>query len=139
MKSLEVTLPFLQVKAEPTQFSSVQSSRSVMSNSLQSHGLQQARFPCPSPTLAACSNSFPLMPSSHLILCRPFLLQPSIFPSIRVFYNESVLQIRWPKDWSFSLASVLPVNIQDCFPLGWTGLIFLQSNGLSKIFSRTTI
>ena len=54
-----------------------------------------------------------VMPSNHLILCRPLLLRPSIFPSIRVFSNESVLRIRWPKYWSFALASVLPMNIQD--------------------------
>ena len=54
-----------------------------------------------------------VMPSNHLILCRPLLLLPSIFPSIRVFSNESVLCIRWPKNWSFSSTSVLPMNIQD--------------------------
>ena len=57
-----------------------------------------------------------VMPSKHLILCHPLLPQPSIFPSIRVFSNESVLCIRWPKYWSFSSASVLPMNIQDWFP-----------------------
>ena len=62
-----------------------------------------------------------LMLSNHLILCHPLLLLPSIFPSIRVFSNELALHIRWPKYWSFSLASVLPMNIQDWFPLGWTG------------------
>ena len=61
-----------------------------------------------------------VMPSSHLILCRPLLLLPPISPSIRVFSNESVLRIRWPKYWSFRL-SVLPMNIQDWFPLGLTG------------------
>ena len=58
--------------------------------------------PCPSPTPAAYSNSCPLMPSNYLILCCPLLLPPSIFPSIRVFSNESVFRIRWPKYWSFS-------------------------------------
>ena len=52
------------------------------------------------------------MPSNHLILCRPFLLLPSIFPSIRVFSSESALRIRWPKDWSFDFTTVLPVSIQ---------------------------
>ena len=66
-----------------------------------------------------------VMPSNHLILCHPLLLLPSIFPSIRVFSNESVLCIRWPKYWSFSFASVLPMNIQDLFPLGLTLLISL--------------
>jgi len=66
-----------------------------------------------------------VMPSNHLILCHPLLLLPSIFPSIRVFSSESVLCIRWPKYWSFSFASVLPMNIQDWFPLGLTLLISL--------------
>ena len=74
-----------------------------------------------------------VMPSSHLILCHPLCLLPSIFPSIRVFSNESVLCIRWPKYWSSASVSVLPMNIQDWFPLGWTGLISLQSKGLSRV------
>ena len=73
---------------------SVQFSRLVVSNSLQPHGLQHARLPCPSPIPKSCSNS---CPSSHLILCHPLLFLPSIFPSIRVFSSESVLPIRWPK------------------------------------------
>ena len=80
-----------------------------------------------------------VMPSNHLILCRPLLLLPSIFPSIRVISNESVLPIRWPKYWSSASASVLPMNIQDWFPLGLTGLISLQSKGLSRVFSNTTV
>ena len=79
-----------------------------------------------------------VMPSNHLILCRPLLLLPSIFPSVRVFFNESVLRIRWPKYWSFSFSTVLPMNIQDWFPLGLSGLISLQSEGLSRVFSNTT-
>ena len=66
-----------------------------------------------------------MMPSNHLILCRPLLLLPSIFPSIRVFSNVSVLHSRWTKYWAS--ASVLPMNIQDCFPLGLTDWIALQS------------
>ena len=62
---------------------------------------------------------------------------PSIFPSIRVFYNESVLSIRWPKYWSLASVSVLLVNIQGWFPLGLTGLISLQSQGLVKVSSTT--
>ena len=79
------------------------------------------------------------MPSNHLILCRPFLLLSSIFPSIRVFSNDSALCISWPKYWSFSSASVLPMNIQGWFPLGVTCLISLLSKGLSRVFSNTTI
>ena len=90
---------------------------SVMSDSLRPHGLQHARPPCPSPTLRAYSNSSSesVMPSNHLILCRPLLLPPSIFPSIRVFSNESVLCISWPKYWSFSF-SISPSN-------GYLGLV----------------
>ena len=81
-----------------------------------------------------------VMPSNHLILCCPLLLLPSIFPSIRVFSKESVLHIRWPKCWSFSFSaspSVLLMNIQDWFPLGWTGWISLQYKGLSRVFNTT--
>ena len=60
-----------------------------------------------------------VMPSHHLILCRPLLFLPSIFSSIKVFSNESVLRIRWPSTGASASASVLPVNIQDLFPLGW--------------------
>ena len=81
-----------------------------------------------------------VMSSSHLILCRPLLLVPSIFPSIRVFSNESTLHIRWPKYWSFSF-NISPSNehTQDWFPLGWTGWISFQSKGLSRVFSNTTL
>ena len=78
-------------------------------------------------------------PSNHLILCGPFLLPPSIFPSTRVFSKVSVLYIRWPKYWNFSLTSVLPMNTQDWFPLGWAGWMSLQSKGISRIFSNTTV
>ena len=77
-----------------------------------------------------------VMPSNHLILCRSLHL-PSIFPRFRDFSNESVLHIRWPKYWSFSISS--SVNIQDWFPLGMTGLISLQSKGFSRVFSNTTV
>ena len=63
----------------------------------------------------------------------------SILPSIRDFSSESVLHIRWTKDWSFRSASVLPMNSQDWFPLGLTGWISLQSKGLSRVFSNTTV
>ena len=82
-----------------------------------------------------------VMPSNRLILCHPLFLLPSIFPSIRVFSNEKVLCIRWPKYCIGALASasVLPMKIQDWFPLGWTGWISLQSKGLSRVFSGTTV
>ena len=80
-----------------------------------------------------------VMPFNHLILFCPLLLLPPVFPSIRVFSNELALYIRWPKYWSFSLSSVLPINIQNWFPLGLTGLISLQFKGLSRVFSSTTV
>ena len=79
-----------------------------------------------------------VMPSNHLILCYP-LLQPPIFPSIRVFSNESVLHIRWPKDWSFSLRISLSNEYSGLISLKWTGWISLQSKGLSRVFSSTTV
>ena len=80
-----------------------------------------------------------VMPSNHLILCRPLLLLPSIFPSIRVFSNESALHIRWPKYWSFSFNISPTSEHPDWSPLEWTGSISLQSKGLSRVFSNTTI
>ena len=84
-----------------------------------------------------------VMPSNHLILCHLLLLLPSIFPSIRIFSNESVLRIRWPSGGQSigvsASASVLPMNIQDWFPLGLTNLISLQSKGLSRFFSNATV
>ena len=80
-----------------------------------------------------------VMPSNHLILCCPILLPPSISPSIRVFSNESVLRIRWPKYWSFNF-SISPSNEYSgliSFRMDW--LISLQSRGLSKLFSNTTV
>ena len=78
-----------------------------------------------------------VMPSNHLILCHPLLLPSSVFPSIRVFSNESVLHMRWPKYWNFSF-SISPSN-QDWSPLGCTGWISLQSQELSRVFSNTTV
>ena len=82
-----------------------------MSDSLRPYGLQHAWLFCPSPTPGACPNSLSIalvMPSNHLILCCPLFLLPSIFPSIRVFSNVSVLRIRWPKYWSFRFNISLP-------------------------------
>ena len=102
------------------------------------------------PGLPAITNSWSLlklmsiesvMPSSHLILCYPLLLLPEIPPSIRVFSNESTLCMRWPEYWSFSF-SINPsasMNTQDWPPLGWTNRISLQSKGLSRVFSNTTV
>ena len=108
---------------------SVQFSRSVVSDSLQHHGLHHARLPCPSPTPRVYSNSCPLSQWCH----------PTISSSVILF---SHLQ-SFPTSGSFQMsqfsASVLPMNIQDWFPLGWTGWISLQSKGLSRVFSNTTV
>ena len=79
------------------------------------------------------------MPSSHLILCRPLLLLRPIPPSIRVFSNESTLRMRWPKYWVSALPSFLPKKSQGWCPSEWTGWISLQSKGLSRVFSNTTV
>ena len=74
-----------------------------------------------------------VMPSNHLILCHPLLLLLSIFSNIRVFSNESTLRIRWPNIGASAL--ILPMNIQDWFPLWLTGLISLHSKGFSRVLS----
>ena len=77
-----------------------------------------------------------VMPSNHLVLCHPLLLLPSIFPSIRVFSNESALSMDWPSIGASASPSVLPMSIQDWFPLGLTGWISLQSKGLSRCWEE---
>ena len=80
-----------------------------------------------------------VMPSSHLILGRPLLLRPQIPPSIRVFSNELTLRMRWPKYWSFTFSIIPPKKSQGWSPSEWTGWISLQSKGLSRVFSNTTV
>ena len=111
---------------------SVQFSCSVLSDSLWPHGMQHTRIPCPSQTPKACSNScpsswwcHPTMSSS--VIC-PLLLLPSIFPRIRVFFNESVLCIRWPKYWRFNF-SISPSNEYsrlNSFRIDWLDLLAVQ-------------
>ena len=104
---------------------------SVVSDSLWPHGLQHTRPPCPSPAPRVYSNSCPLNRWCHttnLILCCPFLLPPSIFPSIRIFLNESVLRIRWPKYWSFSFNISLSNEYSGpiSFRMDWLDLLAIQ-------------
>ena len=80
-----------------------------------------------------------VMPSSYLILCHPLLLLPPIPPSIRVFSNESTLLMRWPNTGVSALASFLPRKSQGWYLSEWTGWISLQSKGLSRVFSNTTV
>ena len=110
--------------------SSVQFSHSVVSDSLQPHGLQHARPSCPSPTPRVYSNSCQLSRWCHSTVssCHPLLLPPLIFPSIRVFSNESVLHIRWPKYWSFSF-NISPSNEYSgliSFRMDWLDLLVVQ-------------
>ena len=80
-----------------------------------------------------------VMPSNHLILCRPILLLPSIFPSMTVFSMSQLFASGGQSIGVSASASVLPMNIQDWFHLGWAGWISLQSKGLSRVFSNTTV
>ena len=110
--------------------SSVQFSPSVVSDSLRPHELQHARPPCPSPAPGVHSDMSieSVMPSSHLIRCRPLLLRLPIPPSIRVFSNESTLCIRWPKYWSFSF-SISPSKEHPgliSFRMDWLDLLAVQ-------------
>ena len=114
-----------------TQFSSVQFSRSVVSNSLWPHGSQHTRPPCPSPNPGVHPNSCAsksVMPSSHLILCRPLLFLPPIPPSIRAFSNESILHMRWSKYWSFSFSIIPSKEIPGLisFRMDWLDLLAVQ-------------
>ena len=110
------------------QFSSVPQSCPTL---FYPHGLQHARPPCPSPYPGAWSNTCPwsrLMPPNHLILCCPLLLPPLIFPSSRIFSNESVLCIRWSKYWSISF-SISPSNEYSgliSFRMDWLDLLAVQ-------------
>ena len=105
-----------------------------MSNSLRPHEPQHARPPCPSPTPRVYPNSGrsieSVMPSNHLILCRPLLPPPSIFPIIRVFSDESALHIRWPEYWSFSFTTS-PSNEYSgliSFRMDWLDLLAVQGS-----------
>ena len=99
-----------------------------MSDCLRPHGPQHAGPPCPSPIPGVYPNLCALIPSNHLILCRPLLLLPSIFPSIRVLSNESALSIRWPKYWSFSF-NISPSSEYSgliSFTMDWLDLLAVQ-------------
>ena len=126
----------------PVQFISLQFSRSVMSDSLQPHGLQHLRPPCPSPTPRAYSNSGPLSQWCHPIISSsviPFSSHLQSFPASGSFQMSQLSASGGQSIGASALASVLPMNIQDWFPLGWTGWISLQSKGLSRVFSNTTV
>ena len=115
---------------------------SVMSDSLQPHGLQHARLPCPSPSPRACSNSCPLSPWCHLTISSsviPFSSYPQPVPASGSFLMSQFFASDGQSIGVLASVSVLPMNIQDWFPLGWTGWISLQSKGLSRVFSNITV
>ena len=113
------------IRVEQVQFSSVTQSCPT----LWPHGLQHARPPCPSPTPRVYSNSCPLSWWCHLAIssCHPLLVLPSVFPSIRSFHMSQFFASGGQSIGVSVSASVLPVNIQDWFPLGWTGWISLSA------------
>ena len=121
---------------------SVQFSRSVVSNSLRPHELQHARPPCPSPTPGVHSNSCPSSRWCHLAISSsvvPFSCCPQSLPASGSFPMSQCFAWGGQSIGVSALASVLPMNTQDWYPLGWTGWISLQSKGLSRIFSNTTV
>ena len=108
-------------------------------STLQLHGLQHARLLCP-PLSFKLMSIKSVMPSKHLIFCLPLLLPPSIFPTIRVFSNESTLHMRWPKYWSFSF-SIIPSKEHPgliSFRMDWLHLCAVQET-LKGLFSNTTV
>ena len=121
--------------------SSVQLSHSVVSNSLRPHDLQHTRLPCPSPTPRAYSNSCPSSQWCHRTILSsviPFSHLQS-FPALGSFPMSQFFKSGGQSIGVSASASVLPMNIQDWYPLGWTGWIFLQSKGLSRVFSNTIV
>ena len=121
---------------------SVQFSHSVMSDSLRSHGLQHTRPPCPSPTPRVYSHPCPLSWWCYLTISSsviPFSSYLQSFPASGSFPVSQFFTSGGQSIGVSALASVLPMNIQDSFPLGWTGWISLLSKGLSRIFSNTTV
>ena len=124
----------------PSQFSSVQSLSRVRLCATPWTAARQASLPITnSPSLPKLMSTESVMPSNHLILCGPLLLLPSIFPSSGSFPMSQFFTSGGQTIGVSASASVLPMNILDSFPLGWIGWISLQSKGLSRLFSNTTV
>ena len=123
-------------------FSSVQFSCSVVCNSLQPHILQHARAPCPSPNPRVYPNSCPSSRWCHPTISSsviPFSSCPQSFPASGSFQMRQLFTSGGQSIGVSASTSVLPMNTQDWSPLGWTGWISLQSKGLSRVFSNTTV
>ena len=137
------TTTYITPKLNPfVSVSSVWFTRSVMPDSLQLHGLQHPKPPCPSPTPWVYSNSCPLSQWCHPTISSsvvPFSSCPQSFPASESFQMSQFFPSGGQSTGVSASASVLPMNIQDWFPLGWTGWISLQSKGLSRVFSNTTV
>ena len=121
---------------------SVYFSHSVVSNSLRPHGLQPCRPPCPSPASGVYPNSCPLSRRCHPTISSsviPFSSHLQSFPASGSFPMSQFFTSGGQSIGVSGSTSVLPMNIQDWFPLGWTGWISLQSKGLSRVFSNTTV
>ena len=118
---------------------SIQFSHSVVSNSLRPRGLQHTRLPWQSPTPGACSNSCPLVLPTISSSVIPFSSCPQSFPESGSFPMSQFFASGGQSSGVSASASVLPMNTQDWSPLGWTGWISLQSKGLSRAFSNTTV
>ena len=129
-------------EAEVDDFSGISSVQLVVSDSLRTHGLQHARPPCPSPTPRVYSNSCPLNWWCHPTISSsvvPFSSCLQSFPASGFFPMSQFFSWGGQSMGVSASASVLSMNIQDWFPLGWTGWISLQSKGLSRVFSNTTV
>ena len=136
--TVDKTVTTLQIKTD----SSVQFSTSVVSNSFGPRGLQHTRFPSPSTTPRACSNSCPSSRWCHPTISFsviPFSSCLQSFPASRSFQMSQLFTLGGQSIGVSALASVLPMNIQDWFPLGLTGLISLLPKGLSRVFSNSTV
>ena len=121
---------------------SVQFSHSVRSKSLGPHPLPHSRLPYPSQTPGTCSNSCPLSHWCHPTISSsvvPFFFRLQFFPNSASFPLSQFFATGGQSIRASTSASVLPMNIRDWFPLGWTGWISLQSKGLSRVFSNTTV
>ena len=130
------------IHEEATLLTSVQFSRSVVSDSLWPHGLKHARLPCPSPTSGACSNSCPSSQWCHPTISSSVVPFSSCLQSFPVSGSFPMSQFFTSGSQSLGVlasTSVLPVNTQDWFPLGWTSWISLQSKGLLRVFSKIKI
>ena len=140
--------PIMNMRLYPAMFIllhtllSVQLSSSVVCKSLRPHGLQHTRLLCSPPTPRACSHSCPLCPWGHPTVSSSFIPFSSClqsFPESGSFLRNQFFTTGGQSIGASASASVLPMNIQDWFPFGWTGWISLQSKGLSRVFSNTIV